>query len=56
MGILKPGSQSIFDNAFNLQKKFRSKFGDAKKAFTCTIYVFTEALLLITLLLLIHKG
>lgn len=35
--------------------KFPSKFGDAQNTFKHTIYIFTEALLLITLLLPIHK-
>lgn len=33
-----------------------ANFGDAKKAFMCTTYIFVEALLLITLFLLIHKS
>lgn len=33
-----------------------ANFGDAEKAFMCTIHIFVEALLLITLLLLIHKS
>jgi hypothetical protein len=56
MGILKAGSLSIFDNEFNLQKKSLSKFGSAKIAYICIIYIFMKALLLITPLLVIHRG